>query len=44
MNADYQFCIKPTEIKLCYHEIQFDFTDVQIDEFKKSFFVKQMDH
>ena len=40
INADYQFCIKATEMKLCYHEIQFDFSDVQIDEFKKSFFCK----
>lgn len=40
MNTDYQFCIKATEIKLLSYQIQFDFTDVQIDEFKKSFFCK----
>lgn len=40
INTDYQFSIKDTEMKLCSYEIPFDFTDEQIDEFKKSFFCR----
>ena len=40
INTDYQFSIKDTEMNICNYEIPFDFTDEQIDEFKKSFFCR----
>lgn len=40
INTDYQFSIKDTKMKLWNYEIPFDFTDEQIDEFKKSFFCR----
>ena len=40
INTDYQFSIKDTKMNICNYEIPFDFTDEQIDEFKKSFFCR----
>ena len=43
MNADYQFRIKDTKMKICMYEIpeeNFDFTEMQIKQFKESFFSK----
>ena len=31
INPDYQFCIKKTELKICFYEIDFDFTDENIE-------------
>ena len=41
INPDYQFCIKKTELKICFYEIDFDFTDENIDDFKRTFFCKK---
>ena len=41
INPEHQFRIKDTKMKICMYEIpEFDFTEMQIKEFKKSFFCK----